>query len=138
MDFTNIDMTVMSNNTKKTVKIKTSIDLMKSSKSKYKKYKKKRMQMSRSNSGMGIVGESQPRMNTALETTYIQSTKNMSDLASSRLQNFCIRSKKTQINQYVLMKRIGKGGWSDVLLAVDTTNQQKRVDFLFIEGDEID
>ena len=81
----------------------------------------------------------EPKKNEALETTYIQSIKNMSNLMNNRLSgDYCIRSKRTQINQYVIMKKIGKGGWSKVLLGVDVIHKKKYVclegvfeDFLF-------
>ena len=70
-------------------------------------------------------------MNVDLNTTYIRSIQHLTPIKLKGLKDLGvhIEGKRTQINDYVLLKNIGSGGWSEeVYLAFHVNTKQKYVD----------
>lgn len=65
-----------------------------------------------------------PSINKSLSTIYINSRKGN---VESQLNSSSVSYRRTMINDYIVLKKIGKGGWSDVLLAVDANTKKKYV-----------
>lgn len=74
----------------------------------------------------GPDGEEEVRQNKDLNTTYIQHTETVNP---KKMRDYgCVASgTRTKINQYILLTQIGKGGWGEVFLSVDTNSKHKYV-----------
>lgn len=74
----------------------------------------------------GQDGEEEVRQNKDLNTTYIQHTETVNP---KKMRDYgCVASgTRTKINQYILLTQIGKGGWGEVFLSVDTNTKHKYV-----------
>jgi hypothetical protein len=70
--------------------------------------------------------EEEVRQNKDLNTTYIQLAETVNP---KKMRDYgCVASgTRTKINQYILLTQIGKGGWGEVFLSVDTNTKQKYV-----------
>ena len=74
--------------------------------------------------------DKEPKLNTTLNTTYIKNIEMITPMKLKGLKelNVKIEGMRTRINDYVLLKTIGSGGWSDqVYMAVHMITKQKYV-----------
>jgi hypothetical protein len=69
------------------------------------------------------------RQNKDLNTTYVYKSEIIKGRKKSRDLGLGISGSVTQINQYIMITNIGKGGWGEVYLAIDTNTQTKYVVF---------
>lgn len=71
--------------------------------------------------------DDEQRQNKDLNTTYVYKTEVMGPKKISRDHGISVSGKVTQINQYILVTVIGKGGWGEVYFAIHSKTQQKFV-----------
>ena len=67
------------------------------------------------------------RQNKDLNTTYVYKTEVMGPKKTSRDHGISVTGKVTQINQYIMVSVIGRGGWGEVYLAFHSTTREKFV-----------
>jgi hypothetical protein len=79
-----------------------------------------------------------PTENKELDTKYVKSVKHLHLDGNGNFQNSHIHYKRTKIDDYVIMKPIGSGGWSEVLMGIDTKdkNKTKYVKFFYTQVDD--
>jgi len=71
------------------------------------------------------LNESRDEFNEKLNTSYIKKKENLTPKVSMQQHGFKIEGMRTKINDYVLIKTIGKGGWTeDVFLGVNITTKE--------------
>jgi hypothetical protein len=72
--------------------------------------------------------DKEPRVNSDLNTTYIRNIERVAPMKLKlfKAMGYQISGPRTKINDYVLLKTIGSGGWSEeVYLAVQSETKQK-------------
>jgi len=70
------------------------------------------------------------RENKDLNTTYIRTNQVLCPRETPKDLGMIIKGKRTQINQYVLVKSLDKGGWGEVFLSIDMESKAKYVQII--------
>lgn len=83
--------------------------------------------------------DKEPKLNTTLNTTYIKNIEMITPMKLRTLKDLDLKVEgmRTKINDYVLLKTIGAGGWSDqVYLAAHMITKEKFVGMVIYLGCE--
>ena len=83
----------------------------------------------------GIREPEEIRENKDLNTTYIRTTEILGPKMMPKDLGIKLVGKRTKINQYVIIKSLGKGSWGEVFLVIHTENKNKYVKTQLL-GDE--